>query len=145
MTAILHKIMVKAPPAKAYAALATRKGLAGWWTEDVKGQARVGAVLRFRFGPGRGPDMRVVALKPNRLVRWQCLANSFGDEWINTEISFELETERQSTILRFSQRRWAEESDFLRFCSLKWATYLLGLKSLLEGGSGTPWPRDVEI
>lgn len=145
MADILHRVTIKARPAKVYAAFTQRKGLAGWWTEDVRGESKVGAVLRFRFGPGRGPDMRVVALRPNRLVKWQCLANGHGDEWINTELTFELEADKQATIVRFSQRRWAVESDFLRYCSQKWATYLLSLKSLVESGAGMPWPNDFEI
>jgi len=48
------------------------------------------------------------------------------------------------TIVRFSHRRWLMESDFLRFCSLKWATFLLSLKHSVEAGRGEPWPRDVE-
>jgi hypothetical protein len=39
-------------------------------------------------------------------------------------------------VLRFSHRHWLEGSDFLRYCSLKRATYLLGLKRLLETGEG---------
>jgi hypothetical protein len=79
--------------------------------------------------------MQVVALKPNRLVKWRCLANTYGDEWINTGFTFDLEADGLATILRFSQRRWAEESDFLRYCSQKWAaTYLLSFKGLVETG-----------
>jgi hypothetical protein len=48
------------------------------------------------------------------------------------------------TIVRFSHRRWMQESDFLRFCSLKWATFLLSLKSLLETGQGAPAPHDID-
>jgi hypothetical protein len=42
-------------------------------------------------------------------------------------------------------RRWLEPSGCLRYCSVKWATYLLSLKRLLEEGDGTPYPRDVRI
>ena len=47
--------------------------------------------------------------------------------------------------MRFSHRRWLEGSDFPRYGSLKWATYLLSLKSLLETDKATPWPRDLNI
>jgi hypothetical protein len=33
----------------------------------------------------------------------------------------------------------------MHYCSTKWAMYLLGLKALLETGSGTPYPRDTPI
>ncbi|HYM02908.1 MAG TPA: SRPBCC domain-containing protein [Stellaceae bacterium] len=147
MADILHKITISAPPAAVYAALTERQGLAGWWTEDVRAEPKIGAVARFRFGEDGGPDMEILDLEPGRRVHWRCIAKTTGskDEWIGTEIFFELAPDGPGTVLRFSHRRWAEASDFLRYCSLKWATYLLGLKRLLEGGSGTPWPRDVKI
>jgi len=34
---------------------------------------------------------------------------------------------------------------FEAHCSTKWAYFLLGLKSLLEGGQATPYPGDLKI
>ena len=56
MVDILHKVGVKSSPDDVYEALTTRDGLAGWWTEDTKGQTDVGGVLEFRFEQG-GFDM----------------------------------------------------------------------------------------
>ena len=147
MADILHKISIAAPPAKVYAALTEERGLAGWWTENVRAEPTVGSIARFRFDDDTGPDMEIVDLQPDRLVHWRCVAKVPGptDEWIGTEFFFELEPVAGGTVLRFSQRRWLEASDFLRYCSIKWATYLVGLKSLLETGRGTPWPRDVKV
>ena len=47
-------------------------------------------------------------------------------------------------MVRFSHRRWMKESDFMRSCSLKWATFLLSLKSFVERGTGAPSPDDIE-
>jgi hypothetical protein len=33
----------------------------------------------------------------------------------------------------------------MHYCSTKWATHLLSLKSLCETGTGTPYPGDVDI
>jgi hypothetical protein len=91
--------------------------------------------------------MEVLELAENKLVRWRCVAHSYNDkhEWLATELDFALEPKDELTVLRFKHHRWPEGSDFLGFCSLKWATYLLGLKQLAEGGEGTPWPRDAKI
>ena len=59
MVDILHKVGVKSSPDDVYEALTTRDGLAGWWTEDTKGQTDVGGVLEFRFEQG-GFDMEVL-------------------------------------------------------------------------------------
>ena len=49
------------------------------------------------------------------------------------------------TVVLFAQRGWKEPVEFMHFCSTKWATYLLSLKSLCETGTGTPYPDDVNI
>jgi uncharacterized protein YndB with AHSA1/START domain len=147
MADILHKITIAAPPEKVYAALTEQQGLAGWWTENVSIEPIIGAIGEFRFDDATGPDMEILALQAGKLVHWRCVAKvaSPDDEWIGTEIFFALERDGKGTVLRFSHRRWLEASDFLRYCSLKWATFLLSLKSLLETGRGMPWPRDVRI
>jgi uncharacterized protein YndB with AHSA1/START domain len=148
MADILHKISIAVPASDVYAALTEQQGLARWWTESVRAEARVGAICRFRFDGETGPDMEILELEDGRRVRWRCVAHS-GDpqhEWLGTEVFFDLEPQGPPhTALRFSHRRWLEASDFLRYCSLKWATYLLGLKRLMEGGVGNAWPRDLRI
>jgi uncharacterized protein YndB with AHSA1/START domain len=144
MADILHKITIKAVAGRVYAALSQPAGLAGWWTNDVQAEDRVGTIAKFRFGGGTGPDMEILELVPDTRVMWRCVAHSDGNEWINSELTFDLEALGDKTVVRFSHRRWARESDFFRYCSLKWATFLLSLKGLLERGEGTPWPRDVE-
>ena len=144
MADILHMVAIKAPPAKIFAALSEQSGLAGWWTQDVQAEPKVGTIAKFRFRDGMGPDMQILTLEQDKFVRWRCVANSFGEEWVNTELDFDLRPENGNTVVRFSHRGWLVESDFLRFCSLKWATFLLSLKHGVEAGRGEPWPRDVE-
>ena len=53
MPNIVHRIgMKKANPEEAYGSVATREGLASWWTEKVTGESKVGNVLQFRFETG---------------------------------------------------------------------------------------------
>jgi hypothetical protein len=35
--------------------------------------------------------------------------------------------------------------DFYAHCSMKWATFMLSLKDLLEKGKGRPSPNDLHI
>jgi len=70
MADILHRIGVEqSSPQQVYEALTTLDGLSGWWTEKTSGKTDLGGVIEFRFGPG-GFDMKVTALDPGRLVRW---------------------------------------------------------------------------
>jgi uncharacterized protein YndB with AHSA1/START domain len=128
MPDIIHRIGIKAEPGKVFAALTTEKGLAGWWTKNTKADAKVGATLQFRFSEG-GPDMKVVELKPNRNVKWKCVSGP--EEWVGTDLTFDLKEEDGETVLLFGHRNWKEAGEFMAHCSCKWAYFLLSLKSLL--------------
>jgi len=66
-------------------------------------------------------------------------------EWIGTEVTFDLKEQNRGTAVLFAQRGWREPVEFMHYCSTKWATYLLGLKSLCETGKGNPYPDDIDI
>lgn len=143
MPDILHRVGIRAAANDVYAKLVEERGLAGWWTQTVKATPEVGAVLQFRFGDGGFNDMKVIELVPGRRVRWQCVDGA--KEWIGTEVTFDLREDRGVTVVLFAQRGWREQVEFMHYCSTKWATYLLGLKTLCETGRGTPYPDDVPI
>jgi uncharacterized protein YndB with AHSA1/START domain len=143
MADILHLVNIAAPPEKIFTSLTEQRGLAGWWTEDVQAEPKVDSIAKFRFGDNGGCDMAIAALEPFRMARWRCVGHLSGEEWIGTELFFELRTRPDHTVLRFSHRRWLEATDFLRYCSVRWALYLVSLKNLVETGKGSPWPRDV--
>lgn len=46
---ILHRVGIKSSVDKVYQALATRDGLAAWWTDNTQGESKVGQALQFRF------------------------------------------------------------------------------------------------
>ena len=142
MADILHRVGIEAPPKEVYEALTRQAGLAGWWTRQTKAQPKVGAILQFRF-TGGGPDMQVEELIPHQRVQWKCVAGP--EEWLGTELTFDLKTEDGETVVLFGHRRWQEPGEFMAHCSCKWAYFLLSLKSLVEDGKGTPYPDDRAI
>jgi uncharacterized protein YndB with AHSA1/START domain len=142
MVDILHRIGVTSSPDDVYAALTTIDGLASWWTQDTEGDGNVGGVIRFRFEPG-GFDMKVLAAQPAELVRWEVVDGP--EEWIGTQIRFELKQEDGFTIVLFRHEGWKEPVEFMYHCSTKWATFLMSLKQLVETGKGEPAPHDVKI
>jgi uncharacterized protein YndB with AHSA1/START domain len=147
MVDILHRVGIKAPVAEVYKALATREGVAAWWTTDTKGESTVGGTLRFSFSAaGRhlgGFDMKVLELVPNTRVLWEVLDGA--PEWIGTKISFDLKQEGDYSIVLFKHQGWKEPVEFMHHCSTKWAIFLMSLKSLVETGKGAPSPDDVQI
>jgi uncharacterized protein YndB with AHSA1/START domain len=143
MADILHRIGVEnSSPQRVYDALSTLDGLSGWWAEKTTGDTDPGGVIEFRFGPG-GIDMKVVELDPGRLVRWEVVGGP--EEWIGTEVRFDIRQDGDWTIVLFRHEGWREPVEFMSHCSTKWATYLVSLKQLLETGTGAPDPRDLLI
>jgi uncharacterized protein YndB with AHSA1/START domain len=143
MPDLLHKIDVRSSPAATYAALTTLDGLSGWWTTTTQGNPEVSGTIAFRFGPLGGFDMKVLELQPARRVLWQVVDGP--EEWIGTKVSFELKADGDFTAVLFKHQGWKAPVEFMHHCSTKWATYLLSMKSLLEGGKGRPHPDDVHI
>jgi len=149
MVDILHRVGATVSPAEVYAALTTTDGLAGWWTEDTKAEGdagEVGGIIRFRFAGAPEPagfDMLVCDLRPGERVLWEVVDGP--EEWIGTEVVFELSQEEDFTIVMFAHTGWREAVPFMNHCSTKWATFLMSLKQLVETGSGQPAPHDVQV
>jgi uncharacterized protein YndB with AHSA1/START domain len=147
MADILHRVGIKSSSDEVYKALATREGLAGWWTTDTQGQSKVGGMIQFRFSAdGKeigGFDMKVLELHPAKRVLWQ--VTDGPAEWVGTKISFELRQEGEYSIVLFKHQGWKESVEFMHHCSTKWAIFLMSLKSLVETGKGAPSPNDVRV
>jgi len=100
-------------------------------------------VIQFRFGANGGFDMKVIELEPATRVVWE-VVDGPGD-WIGSKVSFELRQDAQQATVLFKHRGWQKQSEFMRHCSTKWATFLLSLKSAIETGKGRPYPDDLHI
>jgi uncharacterized protein YndB with AHSA1/START domain len=147
MADILHRIGIESSRDEVYKALTTREGLAGWWTEDTKGESKVGGVIQFHFtADGKelgGFDMKVLELRPDQRVLWEVVGGP--EEWIGTKVSWELKQEDGFAIVLFKHQDWKEPVEFMYHCSTKWAIFLMSLKSLVETGKGAPSPHDTKI
>jgi len=138
MPDILHRVGIKIPADKVFQALTTLEGLSRWWISGATGDPEQGGLLLFGF-----VDMRVIELKPGRLVRWECVRGP--EEWLGTQITFNLKPTQDQTFVLFTHANWREPVEFMHHCSTKWATFLLSLKDWLERDEGRPVPYDVKI
>jgi uncharacterized protein YndB with AHSA1/START domain len=138
MPDILHRVGAAAPAHRAYEALTTLDGLRGWWIAETRGDPGPGGTIDFGF-----TDMQVLECRPDRLVRWRCTRGP--QEWVDTEVSFQLEPRDGQTFVLFRHSGWKEPVEFMHHCSTKWATFLLSLRDMLEGSPGRPYPNDVKI
>src|SRR5687767_12318166 len=128
MVDIIHRIAIKAPLAKVYAALSTVEGVAGWWTRETSGESKLGGTLQVLFRSPTGDELGkmafdVVELTPNQEVRWRC--TSGPAEWIGTDVVFGLSQAGEHTLVAFGHENWREAVEFTAHCSMKWATFLL--------------------
>lgn len=144
MPDIRHRVGVYVPREEIYEALSTTEGLSRWWTSDVRGDDQQGKELEFYFGGDQpGAIMRVAQLVPGERVVWECVDGP--SDWIGTTLTFELypgpATERHETVVKFAHAGWREPVEFMYHCSTRWAQFLVGLKTGLEGGTWQPYPE----
>ena len=142
MPDILHRVGIASTADKVYQALATLDGLSHWWIVGTKGSPNVGGILKFA-PDGGGFDMEVIASKPGKLVKWKCRGGP--EEWIDTEVTFRLETKEGQVFVLFSHAHWKEPVEFMHHCSTKWAIFLMSLKDWVERGESHAHPYDVKI
>ena len=148
MVDIIHRIGIKSSVAQVYKALTTLEGLAHWWTEEVRGDALVRGKIEFSFLTKSGEllgkmVMEVQELNDNKDVRWRCIEGP--EEWVGTDITFQLSEQDNQTIVLFGHRNWREAVESMAHCSMKWATFLLSLREYVETGKGKPSPHDLKI
>lgn len=149
MADIIHRVGIKAPISKVYEAVSTVEGVAGWWTKQTTGASKkAGDTMDVRFLSPSGKEiggmtMEVLALEPNKKVRWRF--EKGPEEWIGTDATFDLYQDGDYTILLFGHRNWREPVEFMSHCSMKWAIFMLSLRELVETGRGKPAPNDIKI
>jgi uncharacterized protein YndB with AHSA1/START domain len=135
MADIRHKLVIKTLPEKIYEAVTTQKGIESWWCKQTVAKPEIGFVNTFTFG--NAPiEMEVTELSPNKSVAWRCL--NANEEWMNTNISFDLEEKDGRTVLRFAHFGWRAATDFFDACNYDWGRFMASLKSFCENGTGTP-------
>ncbi|MEO6519718.1 MAG: SRPBCC domain-containing protein [Pseudoxanthomonas sp.] len=115
MTGIAHRVGIKVPRSAVYPALATLEGIAAWWTANTSGVCAVGGTINLEFTIVAGERvgamrMQVMTLDPDTQVRWHCTAGP--EEWIDTDVVFDLSCEDDYTIVRFGHRHWREAVEF---------------------------------
>ena len=138
MPDILHSVGIRSAPKKVFEALSTIDGISHWWIVDTKGNPKQGGIIQFEFA-----DMRVVELKPNKLVKWKCVKGP--KEWLGTGLTFQLKAKKDQTFVLFTHANWKKPVEVMHICSTKWATFLLSLRDWLERAEGRPSPYDVKI
>lgn len=145
---IFHRVGIKSEIQNVYKALSTLKGISNWWTIDTSGQSEIGKMVTTRFHTLEGNLVGTIRfeiqnLEIDKLIHWKILEGP--EEWLGTEVIFELYHENNFTIVLFKHINWSEEVEFMGHCSMKWGIFMLSLKQFIENGLGSPSPNDIKI
>ena len=133
MISIKNLFHINAPKEKVYKAISTVEGLSNWWTTETTGESKVDGVIQFRFGGG-GPDMKVMEVKPNESVTWECVSGA--EEWKGNIFTFKLDENEGKTRVRVEQTGWKEANDFYASCAFSWGRYMESLRQYCQTGKG---------
>jgi uncharacterized protein YndB with AHSA1/START domain len=116
-----------------------------WWMTDVVGDNdRIGEVFSYEVPSMHSCTMRVVQLSPARRIVWRVVTSNmplFADpeEWVGSDLTFELEPEADGTCLRFTHVGLSPADDCYEVCSAAWGHFIgFSLRGLVSTGSGTP-------
>jgi uncharacterized protein YndB with AHSA1/START domain len=147
MDSYTKKLHIKSPIKKVYEAISTQQGVAGWWTQEVEMDTRVGGVMTVRFDGGTYVTMKIRAATDNQEVMWGCTSQYFKikgtprtDEWVGTTIRFHLEDGGDgTTTLIFTHEGLTSALYCYQECVAGWDYFLASLKSYLEERKGTPY------
>ena len=165
MPHIRHELLIAASAEKIYRAITSQEGLSGWWTPGIRTTAVQNSIARFSFGPDYFKEMKITKLEAPQQVQWICIAGA--DEWIDTNISFELQPGDKETLLNehpelegqeqqqgdsnngtllvFHHDDWKAYTSMFAECNYTWARFLWSLKLYCETGKGCPWPNQHRI
>ncbi|WP_454110072.1 SRPBCC family protein [Leifsonia shinshuensis] len=116
-----------------------------WWMADIDGSAdAVGAEFSYEVPGVHAATMRVTELVHGRRVVWRVVKSrmTFVDdpeEWVGTDLAFELRPDATGTRIRFTHVGLTAEDECYDVCSRAWRHYLSeSLHGLLTTGRGAP-------
>jgi uncharacterized protein YndB with AHSA1/START domain len=133
---IIHSIDIETTPERLYDAVTTRKGIAGWWTPDVKAEPKVGAINELGF-MGMILKFRVDRLEPVRHISWSGL--QVPPLWEQTRVHFDITPDGDMVLLKFTHAGFTSTGGDFGLTSYSWAQYVRSIKLLLESGEGEPF------
>jgi len=141
---ITHNLQIKAKAEVIYNAVATEKGINGWWSKDCSvGETEgEGSLLKFdKQGTIVEMGFRTLTLTPNKKAVWECTENG-NPAWIGTKIITEISESENGCEVVFShagfQEKWRGQEPF-EMTKQGWVHFVNSLVSYCQKGEGQPW------
>ncbi|MEQ9263527.1 MAG: SRPBCC domain-containing protein [Owenweeksia sp.] len=141
---ITHNLEIKASAEDIYKAMATQKGITGWWSKRCLVGENEGEKSLLKFDKqGTNVDMgfKTKTLHPNQTVIWECVENA-NPAWLGTRIVTEIKPLRDHCSVVFShagfEDKWKGQEAF-EATKGGWEHFTDSLKDYCETGNGHPW------
>lgn len=141
---IAHDLRINASAETIYQAVATQKGITGWWSKECSVGENEGesSVLNFdKQGTKVQMSFQTIELKPTEKVVWECIENP-NPAWLETQVITEIEELEKSCKVQFSHagfdEKWSGAEPF-EMTKQGWEHFVASLKSFCESGEGQPW------
>ena len=133
---------VKQTPEEVFVAV---NNVRAWWSGNVEGETdALDAEFTYRYQDVHYTKQKITEFVPDKKVVWH-IEEAFlnftaePDEWVGTDIIFEITPQGDGTELRFSHRGLVPEFECYEACSSAWGFYVNGsLKRLITTGEGEP-------
>lgn len=136
--------LVDNTPEEAFAAINNPRG---WWSEEIEGDTdRLDAEFNYHYQDLHRATFKITEFVPDKKVVWHVLDNDFSfikdkNEWIGTDVVFEVERNGDKTEIRFTHAGLVPEYECYDVCSNAWGTYVTrSLRDLITTGRGQPNP-----
>lgn len=133
MPDIKHQIQSSATPEQVFAQVHSGEGFGTWWATDITKPGET-VDLGF-FNRATIYKLRVSAQTAPTHIDWICES---GDEWNGTHIVFDLEANKNGTLIRFAHAGWRAETPYFISCNTTWGELMFRLKEVAEGGKPGP-------
>ena len=137
---IVHGIEIHAEPKAVFDTIATRSGLAAFWTPDVQGDDSGGGELSFGFSgsPARLP-IRVTRLDQPRTIEWGCPEGY--PSWEGTRVEWSIDPSEHGAKVTFRHLGFPDAQPEYDHGSISLTSGLIvaRLKEVVESG-GKPDP-----
>ena len=124
----------------------------GWWSENIEGVTdKPNGEFTFRYKDVHRSKHRITEFVKGKRIVWQIPEASLNfvdnrDEWVGTEMRFDISESAGRTELRFTHVGLVPERECYEACSNAWHYYVGdSLKALIMTGHGEPDERESPV
>lgn len=134
---IIHSIQIKTTPERLVEAVTTAKGIAGWYTPEVKMESKIGSLIALTFGDYGTITFRLEAIEPGRRASW--IGVDVPPEWKGSRVAFEVTSVKDEVDFTFTHSGLPDPYAEFGCFNYLWGQYVRSLKFFVETGVGEPF------